>query len=85
MKYKLIIVGILFIYRPRIHANHLNEAEITCARQQRLKEIHLWLLIQEILIYMFFFHFVLLLTPIEIRIHFIKLIIYEIFFKYKTN
>jgi hypothetical protein len=45
----------LFTYRPRVRAIRLNEAEINCARQQRLKELHMWSLIGEILIYFCFF------------------------------
>ena len=44
----------MFTYRPRIHADRLNDTEVTCARKQRLKEIHMWLIIREVLIYICF-------------------------------
>jgi hypothetical protein len=44
----------LFTYRPRNQTRRLNEAEIACARNQRLKEIHMWTIIQEALLYLCF-------------------------------
>ncbi|CAF3969202.1 unnamed protein product, partial [Adineta steineri] len=44
----------LFTYRQPIRVNRLNESEINSARQQRLKEIHMWSIIREILIYICF-------------------------------
>lgn len=44
----------MFTYRPRIQANRLNDAEVSCARNQRLKEIHMWSIIREALVYLCF-------------------------------
>ncbi len=40
----------MFTYRSPIRANRLNKAEVDFARDQRLKEIEMWSVIQEILI-----------------------------------
>ena len=45
-----------------MRVNRLNEAEVFCARQQRLKEIHLWSIIHEIVIYLCFFTLLSLVT-----------------------
>ncbi len=42
------------LYRPRIRANCLNEAELVCARYHRLKQIHMWSIIREIFLYLCF-------------------------------
>ncbi|CAF0788844.1 unnamed protein product [Adineta steineri] len=44
----------LFTYRPPIRANRLNEAEVMCARDRRLKEIQMWSIIRETLLYICF-------------------------------
>ncbi len=44
----------MFIYRPPVRINRLNEAEVVCARNQRLKQIHMWSIIREILTYLSF-------------------------------
>jgi hypothetical protein len=40
----------LFTYRPPVNAECLNEAQIACARHNRLQEIHMWSIIREIFI-----------------------------------
>jgi hypothetical protein len=45
----------LFTYRPRVRAVRLNEAEVACARQQRLKEIHMWTIISQIITHLCYF------------------------------
>ena len=52
----------LFIYRPPIRANRLNEAEVDCARHQRLKEIHMWSIIREGLTYLCFLSLLFIIT-----------------------
>jgi len=52
----------LFTYRCRIRATRLNEAEIICARQQRLKEIQMWSIIRESLIYLCFLSLLYMIT-----------------------
>jgi hypothetical protein len=52
----------LFIYRSPIRAKRLNEAEVACARYQRLKQIHMWSIIRESLIYLGFFSFICILN-----------------------
>jgi polycystin 1L2 len=44
----------IFTYRPPIRANRLTEGEIVSARQQRLKEIHMWSILREIFTYLCF-------------------------------
>ncbi len=52
----------MFTYRPPIHANHLNKAEVACAREQRLKEIQMWSVIREIFIYFCFLSLLYIVT-----------------------
>ena len=52
----------LFIYRPRVRVLRLNEAEVACARQKRLKELHMWSIIRQIIIYSCFFSLLCILT-----------------------
>jgi hypothetical protein len=52
----------LFIYRPPIRTNRLNEAEVVSARHQRLKEIHMWSIIRETFIYLLFLSSLFILT-----------------------
>ncbi|CAF1362531.1 unnamed protein product [Adineta ricciae] len=52
----------LFTYRPRIRANRLNIHEVACARRERLKEIRMWLFIQDGLIYLCFLILLYFLT-----------------------
>ncbi len=47
----------LFIYQPSIRINRLTEAEVICARNQRLKEIYMWSIIRETLTYLCFLSF----------------------------
>jgi len=37
------------MYRLSIHTNRLNETEVVCTCAQRLKEISMWLISQEVL------------------------------------
>ncbi len=41
----------LFINRSRTRANRLNKAELTEARNRRLKDLHMWSIIREVLSY----------------------------------
>jgi polycystin 1L2 len=52
----------LFIYRSPIRTNRLNEAEVIYARNQRLKEIHMWSIIRETLTYLCFLSFLFIIT-----------------------
>ncbi len=52
----------MFTYRSPIHANRLNKAEVDFARDQRLKEIQMWSVIQEILIYFCFLSLLYIVT-----------------------
>jgi hypothetical protein len=52
----------LFIYRPPIRANRLNEAEVTWACYQRLQEISMWLILREIFIYLCFLSILCIIT-----------------------
>ncbi len=52
----------MFVYRPPIRSNRLNEAEVVCARNQRLKEISMWLIIQEVFTYLCFLSLILTIT-----------------------
>ncbi|CAF1191151.1 unnamed protein product [Adineta steineri] len=45
----------IFTYRPPVRANRLTEDEVASARQERLKEIHMWSIIREISTYFCFF------------------------------
>ena len=45
----------MFIYRPRVRADRLNEAQVASARDQRLREIHMWSILHEIFTYICFF------------------------------
>ncbi len=45
----------LFTCRPSVRAERLNEAEIACARQHRLREVHMWSIVREIFNYICFF------------------------------
>ena len=44
----------MFTYRPRVHIDRLNEAEVGAARQFRLKEIQMWKSLHEICLYLCF-------------------------------
>jgi len=44
----------LFTYRPRVRIDRLNEAQIACARLRRIKEIQMWSIIHEALIFFSF-------------------------------
>jgi hypothetical protein len=52
----------LFIYRSPIRAKRLNEVEIVYARYQRLKQIHMWTIIQEGFIYLIFLSLILMIN-----------------------
>ncbi len=52
----------MFTYRSPTHANRLNKAEVDFARDQRLKEIEMWSVIQEILIYFCFLSLLYIVT-----------------------
>ncbi|CAF4050924.1 unnamed protein product, partial [Adineta steineri] len=44
----------IFTYRQPIRVDRLNETEINHARNERLKEIHMWSMIKELLLYLCF-------------------------------
>lgn len=44
----------MFVYRPRVRYECLNEAQVAFARQERLKEIQMWSIIREISNYLCF-------------------------------
>ena len=44
----------MFVYRPRVRYECLNAAQVAFARQERLKEIRMWSIIQEISGYLCF-------------------------------
>ena len=41
----------IFNYRPRVHAERLNEAEVEFARQERLKEVQMWNILRQFFVY----------------------------------
>ena len=41
----------MFTYRPCVHADRLNEAEVEFARQERLKEIPMWNILRQSFVY----------------------------------
>ena len=44
----------IFTYRRVVRVDRLNDAEVKCARQQRMKEMKMWKILQEALIYLVF-------------------------------
>ena len=49
-------------YHPKTQSNRLTENEIIYARDQRMKEIHMWSLLHEFFIYLIFLCLLFLLT-----------------------
>lgn len=45
----------MFTYRPQVRAECLNEVEVEFARRERLKEIQMWKILQEMFISICFF------------------------------
>ena len=52
----------MFTYRPPNRTNRLNEAEIACARQRRLKEVTMWSILRESSVYLSFLIILFILT-----------------------
>ena len=73
--------------RPSIHFNRLNEAEVMRARNQRLKELHMWSIIRESFIYISFLIVLCFFTYSNrdqnafFQVNHMR----KFFFKYKTN
>ncbi|CAF3860190.1 unnamed protein product, partial [Adineta steineri] len=53
-----------FTYRSQTSNVRLNESELACVRDQRLKEIHMWTIIREIVFYFCFLILIYLMTYI---------------------
>ena len=52
----------MFTYRNPIRANRLTENEVISLREERLKEIEMWSIIREIVIYLIFIIFLFIIV-----------------------